>query len=30
MPMTLLSLLNQGMCQETLDLERSNGGERTK
>ena len=29
MPMTLLSI-TQGMCQEALDLERSNGGERTE
>ena len=35
MPMTLLSLLNcwrnvSGMCEEALDLERSNAGERTE
>ena len=31
MPMTLLSSLNcWGMCQEALDLERSNGGEKTE
>ena len=31
MPMNLLSLLNRSMnCQEALDLERSNGGERTE
>ena len=30
MSMTLLSSPNQGMCQEALDLERSNGGERTE
>ena len=31
MPMTLLSSLNRLMnCQKALDLERSNGGERTE
>ena len=30
MPMILLSLLNCSMCQEALDLERSNRGERAE